>query len=129
MENTSPTLSEIFEPIRDDLARVDTEFVRHVQSKVELIPRIGKVHPVQRRQAHPARGPADGRQAAAATPGTAPCSMPPWSSSSTRPRSSTTTSSTMRSCGGAGWRCTRSGATTSRSCSATTCTSSRWRSR
>ncbi len=42
VENTSPTLSEIFEPIRDDLARVDAEFVRHVQSKVELIPRIGK---------------------------------------------------------------------------------------
>jgi len=42
VENTSPTLSQIFEPIRDDLARVDTEFVRHVQSKVELIPRIGR---------------------------------------------------------------------------------------
>jgi octaprenyl-diphosphate synthase len=42
VENTSRTLSEIFEPIRDDLARVDTEFARHVQSKVELIPRIGK---------------------------------------------------------------------------------------
>jgi octaprenyl-diphosphate synthase len=42
VENTSTTLSEIFEPIRDDLARVDAEFARHVQSKVELIPRIGK---------------------------------------------------------------------------------------
>jgi octaprenyl-diphosphate synthase len=42
VDNTTPTLSEIFEPIRDDLARVDAEFVRHVQSKVELIPRIGK---------------------------------------------------------------------------------------
>jgi octaprenyl-diphosphate synthase len=42
VEKTSPTLSEIFEPIRDDLARVDAEFVRHIQSKVELIPRIGK---------------------------------------------------------------------------------------
>ena len=42
VENTSPTLSEFFEPIRDDLARVDTEFVRHVQSQVELIPKIGK---------------------------------------------------------------------------------------
>ena len=42
VENTSPALSEIFEPIRDDLARVETEFVQHVQSKVELIPRIGK---------------------------------------------------------------------------------------
>jgi octaprenyl-diphosphate synthase len=42
VENTSPILSEIFEPIRDDLARVDSEFARHVQSQVELIPRIGK---------------------------------------------------------------------------------------
>jgi octaprenyl-diphosphate synthase len=42
VEKTSPALSEIFEPIRDDLARVDAEFVRHVQSNVELIPRIGK---------------------------------------------------------------------------------------
>jgi octaprenyl-diphosphate synthase len=42
VENTSPALSEIFEPIRGDLARVDEEFVRHIQSKVELIPRIGK---------------------------------------------------------------------------------------
>jgi len=41
VEKTSPLLSEIFEPIRDDLARVDAEFVRHVQSQVELIPRIG----------------------------------------------------------------------------------------
>ncbi len=32
----------LFEPIRDDLARVDAEFVRHVQSKVELIPTIGR---------------------------------------------------------------------------------------
>jgi octaprenyl-diphosphate synthase len=42
VENTSSVLSEIFEPIREDLARVDTEFARHVQSQVELIPRIGK---------------------------------------------------------------------------------------
>ena len=42
VEKTSPSLSELFEPIRDDLARVDGEFVRHVQSKVELIPTIGR---------------------------------------------------------------------------------------
>jgi octaprenyl-diphosphate synthase len=34
-------LSQIFEPIREDLERVDQEFVRHVQSQVELIPKIG----------------------------------------------------------------------------------------
>jgi octaprenyl-diphosphate synthase len=42
VDKTSSVLSEIFEPIRDDLARVDAEFARHVQSQVELIPRIGK---------------------------------------------------------------------------------------
>jgi octaprenyl-diphosphate synthase len=35
-------LAQIFEPIRADLARVDEEFGRHVQSKVALIPQIGQ---------------------------------------------------------------------------------------
>jgi octaprenyl-diphosphate synthase len=39
---TTPALSQIFEPIRDDLEKVDREFARHVQSQVELIPRIGE---------------------------------------------------------------------------------------
>jgi octaprenyl-diphosphate synthase len=38
----SLALSQIFEPIRADLEKVDLEFARHVQSQVELIPRIGK---------------------------------------------------------------------------------------
>jgi len=38
----SPALSQIFEPIREDLERVDTEFGRQIQSQVELIPKIGK---------------------------------------------------------------------------------------
>ena len=42
MENTSPALSQIFEPIRADLEQVDREFGRHVESQVELIPTIGK---------------------------------------------------------------------------------------
>ena len=42
MEKTSPALSQIFEPIRADLERVDREFGRHVESQVELIPKIGK---------------------------------------------------------------------------------------
>ena len=41
MEN-SLALSQIFEPIRSDLARVDEEFARHVQSRVQLIPQIGQ---------------------------------------------------------------------------------------
>lgn len=43
MENSSdkPGLMQIFEPIRDDLDRVEREFRRHVQSQVELIPKIG----------------------------------------------------------------------------------------
>ena len=42
MEKASLALSQIFEPIRADLERVDREFGRHVESQVELIPTIGK---------------------------------------------------------------------------------------
>jgi octaprenyl-diphosphate synthase len=42
VEKSSPALSQIFEPIRADLERVDQEFARHVQSKVQLIPQIGQ---------------------------------------------------------------------------------------
>jgi octaprenyl-diphosphate synthase len=42
VEKTTPALSQIFEPIRDDLERVDREFARHVESQVALIPTIGK---------------------------------------------------------------------------------------
>jgi octaprenyl-diphosphate synthase len=42
VENTSPVLSQIFEPIRADLEQVDREFGRHVESQVELIPKIGR---------------------------------------------------------------------------------------
>ena len=42
MEKSPPALAQIFEPIRADLERVDQEFGRHVQSQVELIPKIGK---------------------------------------------------------------------------------------
>jgi octaprenyl-diphosphate synthase len=42
VEKSPPALAQIFEPIRADLERVDEEFGRHVQSQVELIPKIGK---------------------------------------------------------------------------------------
>lgn len=42
MEKSSPALTQIFESIRADLEAVDQEFVRHVQSQIELIPEIGK---------------------------------------------------------------------------------------
>ena len=42
MEKTSLPLSQIFEPIRADLEQVDREFGRHVQSQVDLIPKIGR---------------------------------------------------------------------------------------
>jgi octaprenyl-diphosphate synthase len=42
VEKSSPALSQIFEPIRVDLENVDREFARHVQSQVELIPKIGQ---------------------------------------------------------------------------------------
>jgi octaprenyl-diphosphate synthase len=35
-------LAHIFEPIRDDLDRVEREFIRHVESRVQLIPQMGR---------------------------------------------------------------------------------------
>jgi octaprenyl-diphosphate synthase len=35
-------ITQIFEPIRDDLQRVDREFIRHVESRVQLIPQMGR---------------------------------------------------------------------------------------
>src|SRR6267378_4811141 len=42
VEKSSIALAQIFEPIRADLEKVDREFARHVQSQVELIPKIGQ---------------------------------------------------------------------------------------
>ncbi len=42
MEKSSLDLAQIFEPIRADLELVDREFGRHVQSQVDLIPKIGR---------------------------------------------------------------------------------------
>jgi len=42
VEKSTPALAQIFEPIRDDLEKVDREFGRHVQSQVDLIPKIGQ---------------------------------------------------------------------------------------
>ncbi len=42
MEKSSLALAQIFEPIRADLERVDREFAQHVQSQVDLIPKIGR---------------------------------------------------------------------------------------
>jgi octaprenyl-diphosphate synthase len=35
-------LAQIFEPIREDLDAVEREFVRHIESRVQLIPEIGR---------------------------------------------------------------------------------------
>jgi octaprenyl-diphosphate synthase len=37
-----PDLAQIFEPVRDELARVEAEFARHLESRVELIPQMGR---------------------------------------------------------------------------------------
>jgi octaprenyl-diphosphate synthase len=37
-----PGLAEILEPVRDELAKVEREFARHLESRVELIPQMGK---------------------------------------------------------------------------------------
>ena len=38
----SADLAQIFEPIRGDLEAVEQEFVRHIQSRVALIPEMGR---------------------------------------------------------------------------------------
>ena len=38
----STDLAQIFEPIREDLEAVEQEFVRHIQSRVALIPEMGR---------------------------------------------------------------------------------------
>jgi octaprenyl-diphosphate synthase len=40
--SSPPDLAQLFEPIRDDLERVDQAFLRHIDSRVELIPEIGR---------------------------------------------------------------------------------------
>jgi octaprenyl-diphosphate synthase len=42
VEKSSPALSQIFEPIRADLEKVDIEFARQIDSQIELIPKIGR---------------------------------------------------------------------------------------
>src|SRR3984893_15498898 len=42
VEKSSLDLSQIFDPIRADLEKVDREFGRHVQSQIDLIPKIGQ---------------------------------------------------------------------------------------
>jgi octaprenyl-diphosphate synthase len=37
-----PDLAQIFEPVRGELERVEREFTRHLESRVELIPQMGK---------------------------------------------------------------------------------------
>jgi len=42
VKESTPALSQIFEPIRADLEKVDREFGRHIESQVDLIPKIGR---------------------------------------------------------------------------------------
>ena len=39
---TTLDLSKIFEPVRDEMVRVEKEFARHLESRVDLIPQMGK---------------------------------------------------------------------------------------
>ena len=40
--SSPPDLAQLFEPVRDDLERVNQAFLRHIDSRVELIPEIGR---------------------------------------------------------------------------------------
>ena len=37
-----PDLAQIFEPVRDELARVEREFARHLESRIDVIPEMGR---------------------------------------------------------------------------------------
>ena len=37
-----PDLAQIFEPVRDELSRVEREFTKYLESRVELIPQMGR---------------------------------------------------------------------------------------
>ncbi len=39
---SAPNLAQIFEPVREELSRVEREFAKHLESRVELIPEMGK---------------------------------------------------------------------------------------
>lgn len=39
---STANLAQIFEPVREQLARVEREFARHLESRVDLIPEMGK---------------------------------------------------------------------------------------
>jgi hypothetical protein len=88
-----PGLAEIFEPVRDELARVEREFAVISRSRVELIPQMGKyVQMSGGKRVRPAV--LLMARALCGYTGDAPSSTRPSSSSSTPRRSSTTTSST-----------------------------------
>jgi octaprenyl-diphosphate synthase len=40
--SSPPDLAQLFEPVREDLERVDQAFLQHIDSRVELIPQIGR---------------------------------------------------------------------------------------
>ena len=106
---------------------VEQEFVRHIQSRVALIPEMGTLHPEERRQARAARGAADGGAALrlhGRPRGAQRLGRGVHPHRDARPRRH---HRRRRRRAAAGWPCTRAGATTSPSCSATTSTSSRWR--
>jgi hypothetical protein len=109
-------LAQIFEPIRDDLEAVEQEFVRHIQSRVALIPEMGRyiqksggkrVRPAVLLMASRLTGYRGDRAVLYA--------------------SVVEFIQTAPICAAAVWPCTRAGATTSPCSWATTCTSSRWR--
>ena len=42
VDSPPPDLLRLFEPIRADLLRVEEAYAEHLQSRVDLIPRIGR---------------------------------------------------------------------------------------
>ena len=62
MPNTESSidLTQIFEPIQADLQAVEQEYARQVESRVELIPQIGKIYSTKWRETDPPGATFDG---------------------------------------------------------------------
>jgi len=74
-KSPSAVLAQMFEPIREDLEKVEREFVRHLESQVALIPTIG--HYIQQGGGKRIRPAARPRGGTARSPGRTPAGRRP----------------------------------------------------
>ena len=126
MEKSSLALSQIFDPIRADLAQVDAEFGRHIESQIDLIPKIGKyIQTSGGKRMRPAVLLMSARLSGyTGDRAILYAAVVEFIHTATLVHDDIIDDADLRR---AGWRFIRAGATTSRCFSAITSTSSRWR--